>query len=200
MEVQSADRLRRTLRQLMKAEGIGAKPLAKRVGLGETAVRDIIEGNSLNPRIGTLSAIADYFNVTVTYLLGGGDVAVVGKIGAGGSVAFEEVGDFGFVPQPPDTAGELVGLEVEGDSMLPKFDPGDVIYINREQNGVSENLIGAYCACRLVTGETYLKILSRGSRPGVFTLRSLNAADMEDRELEWATPVRAILPRFARGF
>lgn len=184
----------------MKRANIGSKPLAKKAGIGETAVRDILEGHSGNPRIGTLSAIAEALQITLIDLVTDAGVAVVGKIGAGGTIIFEYVGDFGFVPRPPDTKGSLVGLEVVGDSMLPKFDPGDVVYISRAFDGVLANYIGTYCACRLETGETYLKLLAKGSKPGKFTLRSLNAADMEDMDLIWATPVRAILPRFARSY
>ncbi len=192
--------IRSAIRSLMTERGIGAKTLSREASLGETAIRDILEGRVASPRINTLSAIAKFFNVPLAYLLEGSDVAVVGKIGAGGSVAFEQAENFGHVPRPPDTDGELIGLEIEGDSMLPKFDPGDVVYISPGPQGVNMALLGSYCACRLVTGETYLKILSRGTAPGLYTLRSLNAADMEDRALEWATPVRAILPRFARHY
>jgi len=84
--------------------------------------------------------------------------------------------------------------------MLPKFDPGDIVFISRERDGVDSADLGSYCAIRLATGETYLKILAKGSASDVFTLRSLNAADMEDVSLEWATPIRAITPRAARRF
>jgi len=126
-------------------------------------------------------------------------VAIVGKIGAGGSVIFEDLGCEEQVRRPPDTTGELVGLEVDGDSMLPKFDPGDIVYISRTRDGVDARDIGAICACRLRSGETYLKQLVRGTRFGTWTLRSYNASDMPDVELEWATPIRAITPRHARG-
>lgn len=149
---------------------------------------------------GWIEKIAKVLNVSPGDIVGNNVVAVVGKIGAGGSVIYEDVGNTDFVSRPPDTRGELVGLEVEGESMLPKFDPGDVIYISRNYDGVSPQLIGSYCAVRLTTGETYLKILARGSEAGRFTLRSLNAADMENKELLWATPVRAILPRYARAY
>jgi repressor LexA len=192
--------VKRNLQRAMKRAKIGARPLAERAGIGQTAVRDILEGHSENPRIGTLSAIANALNMSFGELVTDAGVAVVGRIGAGGSIIFEDVGDFGYVPRPPDTDGDLIGLEVDGESMLPKFDPGDVVYISRVHDGLFPNYLGAYCACRLLTGETYLKILTKGTEPGKFTLRSLNAVDIEDVELEWATPIRAILPRFARGY
>jgi len=194
--------VRERLRRSMKKAGVGSRPLSEMAGLGQTAVRDLLEGKSDNPRIGTLSSLANALAVPLDFLLGKDEVPVVGKIGAGGTIAFLD--DFSkgeghaFVPQPPDTVGEMIGLEIEGDSMLPKFDPGEVVYISREHEGVLPDYLGQYCAVRLGTGEVLLKILARGTLPGRFTLRSLNAADIEDVEVEWATPVRATLSRWAR--
>ena len=149
---------------------------------------------------GWIEKIAKALKVEPGEIIGNVSVPVVGKIGAGGSIIYEDIGNTEFVTRPPDTRGELVGLEVEGESMLPKFDPGDIVYISRDEEGVSPDLFGSYCAVRLISGETYLKILARGSEPNRYTLRSLNAADMENRELVWATPVRAILPRYSRRY
>lgn len=146
-----------------------------------------------------LERLSQVLKCTPTDILGD-FVPVVGKIGAGGTIVFEDIGHVEEARRPPDTQGELIGLEVEGESMLPKYDPGDIVYISRDRDGVDVSDLGAICACRLLTGETYLKQLVKGSRPGVYTLRSYNAADMEDCELEWATPIRAVTPRHARRF
>jgi transcriptional regulator with XRE-family HTH domain len=66
--------VRDRLRDAMSAANIGAKPLAKKAGLGETAVRDIREGNSLDPRISTLAALADALEVDFNYLIGSNGV------------------------------------------------------------------------------------------------------------------------------
>ena len=103
------------------------------------------------------------------------------------------------VPRPPGITGRLEALEVVGDSMLPRYSSGDVVYISRDIDGVLDAYIGEYCAVRLTSGETYVKLLARGSRPGFFTLRSLNAADIEDVEVEWATPIIFVMPRAGRA-
>jgi len=186
------------LSHLRKKAGVSQDKLGELLNSGRSTVTKLERGEiPLNDRwLEKLSAI---LNCTPADILGD-LVPVVGKIGAGGSVVFEDIGPAEMVRRPPETTGELIGLEVEGESMLPKFDPGDIIYISRESDGVDPADIGAVCACRLVTGETYLKQLVKGSRPGLYTLRSYNAADMEDLELLWATPVRAITPRHARRF
>lgn len=181
-----------------KKAGLSQDALGKALNSGRSTVTKLERGEMpLNDR--WLERLSGLLNCTPTDLLGE-FVPVVGKIGAGGSVIFEDMGHDESVRRPPDTSGELIGLEVVGESMLPKFDPGDVVYISRAYDGVDAADIGSICACRLVSGETYLKQLLRGSKPGAFTLRSYNAADMEDVVLEWATPVRAITPAKARRF
>lgn len=190
-------RVKAELRRLMDRKGIKAKPLAKLAGLGETAVRDIFERENADMKVGTLHKLAGALDVTLDDIVGAAAVAVVGRIGAGGSVIYSEA-HFGDVPRPPGVTVPVEALEVDGTSMLPRYSSGDVVYIAREHDGVSEEDVGEYCAVRLKTGETYVKQLAIGSRPGYFTLRSLNAEDIADVELEWATPIIFVLPRAAR--
>ena len=178
-------------------KGLTQEELGKRLNSGRSTVTKFERGERpLTPS--WLDRIAKELDCAPLDILGD-EVPVVGKIGAGGSVIYEDVGNEDTIKRPPETPGVLVGLEVAGESMLPKYDPGDVIFISRDSPGVDPEDIGAYCACRLRTGETYLKKLARGSRPGLYTLRSLNGVDIEDVELEWATPVRASIPRHARN-
>lgn len=58
----------------MAAQQIRAAPLAKRAGLNESAVRDILRGRSLNPGIVTMRKIADALEVRPGWLaFGEGD-------------------------------------------------------------------------------------------------------------------------------
>lgn len=189
-------RVRDALQRVMDAKGIKRKPLAKKAGLGETVVRDMFE-RSKDLRLGTLMKLADALDVNVEDFLGSAGVPITGRVGAGGSVIFEELsGD--FAPRPPGLGGKLEALEVVGTSMLPRYSSGDVVYISRALDGIGAEDIGEYCAIRLVSGETYIKQLSHGSKPGLFTLRSLNDEDIVDVEIAWATPIIFVLPRAAR--
>jgi DNA-binding Xre family transcriptional regulator len=189
------DRVKGSLKRLMEEKGIKAKPLSKKAGKGETFVRDLFEGDDV--KVGNLHRLAEALDVTLADIIGGGHIIVAGRIGAGGEVIFEEVND-GVVPRPPGLSGPIEALEVEGSSMLPRYSSGDVVYIARTSGGVEKDDIGEFCAVRLKTGETYVKQLAVGSRPGFFTLRSLNAEDIVDVELEWATPIIFVMPRAAR--
>ena len=48
------------------------------------------------------------------------------------------------------------------------------------------------CIVKVKDGPLYLKLLRRGSQPHLFTLVGYSAGDMDDVELEWATPVRFV--------
>lgn len=119
----------------------------------------------------------------------------MGEIGAGGMVAyFKEDLELEYVERPPLAPGPLMALVVRGDSMLPKYEAGDIIYVRRDHDGVLPIYVGRYCAVHLTDGGTYLKILAPGTEPGKFTLRSLNAADMPNCEVVWAAPVLFVKP------
>lgn len=89
---------------------------------------------------------------------------------------------------------------VRGDSMLPKYSDGDIIYISRQCDGVLPSYLGKDCAVLLSTGESYLKQIISGNEPGRFTLLSLNAPPIENVEIVWATPVAFIMPAHSRHF
>lgn len=194
-EVFNMAAVRARILQEMERKNIKAKPLAKRAGLGETAIRDIMDLDRQDVKASTLVKLAEFFEVPVDDLAGREQVELVGKVGAGGSILFEAFEEPETVPRPPAAAGPLIALLVEGESMLPRYDPGDIVYIKREHEGVLPDYIGRYCAVHLVDGGTFLKILEEGSEPNRYTLRSHNAADMKNVEVLWASPVLFVMPR-----
>lgn len=192
------EQVRDAIRRAMARKKIKAKPLSLAAGLGETAVRDILEARSGSPRVDTLRRIAEQLDATIEDLIGSTPVRVTGRIGAGGSIIFDESDGAEIVPHLAGLPAGVEAFEVIGSSMLPRYSPGDVVYVSREFDGAKPSYYGEFCAVRLSSGETFIKQLARGSRPGFFNLRSLNAEDIEDVEIEWATPVLASLSRTAR--
>lgn len=191
---------RARLQRLMDQRDIKRKPLARGAGLGETAIRDIFDEKRKDVRVGTLVRLASFFDMSVDDLLEDPDLPIAGKVGAGGTILFEaeEMYDGPKVPRPPGAYGRILALEVVGVSMLPKYEDGDVVYVNRDIEGIPPNAIGDYCAVRTADGATFLKILAKGSEPGRYTLRSLNAPDMENEEVVWAAPVLWVMQGAAR--
>ena len=194
-EQDEIDRIKGSIRRLMIAKGIKAKPLSKLAGKGETFVRDMFDAADV--KLGPLHSIANALEVSVSDIVGGEEMRIGGRVGAGGSIVFDEV-DLGPTFRPSGFGEKLQAFEIDGSSMLPRYSPGDVVYISPEKDGVNEEDVGDYCAVRLSTGETFVKQLAYGSRPGFFTLRSLNAEDIIDVELLWAAPIVFVLSRSAR--
>jgi phage repressor protein C with HTH and peptisase S24 domain len=190
--------IRETIEKEMKAKGFSRRSLSKAAELSESAVRDLLTRTD-NPGIGTLRKVAEALEMPADALTGAGlRVPIMGKIGAGGEVLFSEEleeGELPTVPRPPLVSGRLMALEVVGSSMLPKYEAGDIVYVRRDHDGVLESYLNRYCAVRTTDGGTFLKILAVGGREGFYTLRSLNAEDMTDVELEWASPVLFVMPK-----
>lgn len=190
--------IRESLQRIMDKKGWKPTTLSLAVGTNRTLVKDMLESGK-DVRVGTLTKLAGVLDVPLSDLLAAPRVPVVGFIGAGGEVIFEEVEQDDPVARPPGISGTLVALVVSGTSMLPKYKDGDIIYIQREHDGLLPDYIGEDCAVRLTSGETFIKQLIRGSREDRFTLLSLNAAPIEDVEIEWATPVLFIMPARSRN-
>lgn len=195
--------IRATIERAMQEKGFSKRSLSKAAQLSESAVRDVMTRTD-NPGIGTLRKIAEALEMPVDQLTGAAlMVPILGKVGAGGEVIFMaepdlEVAypdDFPTVPRPPMIVGKLMALEVSGASMLPKYEDGDIIYVRRDHDGILPQYLGRYCAVRTADGGTWLKILSPSSQAGRYTLRSLNAPDMENVEVEWASPVLFVMPK-----
>lgn len=189
--------VREALRDIMERKGVKPTTLSLQVGKSKSLVKDLLERTN-DVSFSTLVKLAGALDVDLSDLVARPRVAVVGYIGAGGTIIFEDMGVDDTVVRPPNVSSKLVALVVRGTSMLPKYQDGDIIYISKEHDGVLPSYIGRDCAIRLSTGETYIKQLMTGSEPGRFTLLSLNAEPIENVEVEWATPVAFIMPALSR--
>jgi repressor LexA len=199
------DAIRTAIEAAMKEKGFSRRSLSKAAELSESAVRDLLTRTD-NPGIGTLRRVAEALEMPIDQLTGAAlMVPVLGNIGAGGQVIFladpdqelNNTGDYDEVPRPPMVTGRLMALRVVGASMLPKYEDGDIVYVRHDHDGILPSYLNRYCAVRTADEGTYLKILSQGSLPGRHTLRSLNAPDMENVEVVWASPVLFVMPKQA---
>src|SRR3979409_1750994 len=88
-------------------------------------------------------------------------VPIMGRVAAGASIETEHeqvpTEGLGEVELPSPISGETIAFEVSGDSMLPKYENGDVIVVYREQRHPVSSFYGEEAAVRLKTGERYLK-------------------------------------------
>lgn len=122
-------------------------------------------------------------------------IPIMGYVGAGAAIEpeFEQVPPEGLdqVEIPFAVPDDLIGLEVRGDSMLPRYEAGDVVVVWRDQRGTVEALLGEEAAVRTADGRRYLKRLVRGPSRGTFNLESTNASarTIEGARIVWASEV-----------
>lgn len=68
------------IRTQMEALGLTQKELAKRAGLNETYIRDLLEGRSQDPKLSKIQAVATALGKTLSWLVDGTDTADVVSI------------------------------------------------------------------------------------------------------------------------
>jgi phage repressor protein C with HTH and peptisase S24 domain len=117
------------------------------------------------------------------------EVPVMGRVGAGAIIEpdFEQVPPEGLftVDLPFPLPEDMLGLEVQGDSMLPRYDSGDVIVVWKEQRRGADSFIGEEAAVRTSDGKRFLKTILHGPKRGTYTLDSFNAKPLIGVRLLW---------------
>src|SRR4051794_15910848 len=126
-------------------------------------------------------------------------VPIMGRVGAGAVIEpeHEQVPPEGLgeIELPFPISEETIAFEVAGDSMLPKYENGDIIVVYREQRHPVSSFYGEEAAVRLKTGERYLKTIDRGKSPTLVNLTSFNAKPIHGVKLEWIGEICVTLPR-----
>lgn len=139
------------LTELRKAKGVTQKQITEDLNLGKNSFTGWREG--VRPNSSTQKVLADYFGVSVDYLMGktdnrsiliGGQIAacypyekrglrpVVGIASAGNGIFVQE-NILGYAPVDAKFNNEnFFWLEVSGDSMSPKIDNGDLVLIQKD--------------------------------------------------------------------
>lgn len=144
------------------------------------------------------------FNVTPEWLLYGRTtrkhtgIPVIGRVSGGAEGDFTDDFAHGAADDWLDSANDqdLIALVVVGNSMAPLAFTGDVVVFGRRYDDPSI-LLGRRVMARLADGRKLFKILKPGSKPGLYTLFSLNTVfdSIEDVELEWALPFERLYAR-----
>lgn len=153
--------------------------LAQAMGVGNSAITALLKGER-QIKAHEVPMIAEY--------LGLYSIPVMGFVGAGAAIDpdFEQVPPEGLrtVDLPFPLPGDMIAFEVRGDSMLPRYDEGDVIVVWKEARRPLDSYYGEEVAVRTSTGRRYLKTVTRGKGRTV-TLTSFNAKTIENVKLAW---------------
>src|ERR1700761_5560230 len=164
--------------------------LAAAMGVRPGAVSEILSGIRLI-KASEIAPIMEYLELN--------SVPIMGRVGAGASIEpeHEQVPPEGLgeISLPFPISEETIAFEVSGDSMLPKYENGDIIVVYRDQRHPIASFYGEEAAVRLKSGERYLKTVERGKSPSVVNLTSFNAKPINGVKLEWIGEICLTLPK-----
>ena len=164
------------LTYLRNSNNLSQAELAKKLNISRSSI-GMFESNARTPTTDTLVRYAQFFNVSIDYLMGTSQnsnaekytIPVYASISCGNPfVADENIYDFEDVDIALKSQGEHFGLLCRGNSMSPEFKDGDVAIIRKQSNIDSGNI----AAVRINGDEATLKIVKK-SEQGI-TLVAIN--------------------------
>ncbi len=190
-----------TLKKLRTSQGLTQTQLADKLGLSFSTI-SMYERGEREPDFETMESIADYFNVSMDYLHGKNkykaptiteDIVtfpIIGEIAAGyEEIAIEDwSGDTIDVPTSylnGRKKEDYFVLTVNGDSMYPHYQDGDIVLVLKQSTLDRSGDIGAIiydgeCATlkkiEFVHGEDWLKLIPLNPE---FKPKLIEGADLE---------------------
>lgn len=177
--------------KLSEKRGLRAE-LARHLGIENDKVSKILAGTR-QVQASELPKILSFFGEQLTEAR---KVPVVGYVGGGAEIYPIDdhmKGDgLEHVDAPPGAGRNAVAVVVRGDSMLPKYEDGDVLIYDDHEDPAA--LINKTCIVQLEDGRLLVKRLRRGVAPGSYTLTSYNASDIEGVKITWAARVAFVIP------
>ena len=178
----------RQIAQALERTGKSKGSLAARLKLRNSAITEILQGVR-TIKADEMALIIDFLELD--------RVPLMGRIGAGGDIEpdYEQVvaDELGTVRVPVALPGELIAFEVKGDSMIPRYNAGDVVVVWAEQKRATETFFGEEAAVRTRDGRRYLKTITAGKTRSVVTLTSWNAKPIRDVKLEWIGEIYLVI-------
>ena len=143
----------------------------------ESTVRMWELGKS-EPDLEMLKKIANFFNVSVDYLLNDGlitkrgvKIPVFGNVAAGIPIdAITDIEDYEEITEELAASGEYVALKIKGDSMEPKMSQGDVVIVR-----VQPTIESGEIAIVIINGDNATCKKVKKTEEGVMLI-SLNSA------------------------
>lgn len=136
------------LKELRENAGLSQYKFADKFGVAQSTVGSW-EAGKREPNFDTMQRLADFFNVSIDYLLGrqatmdsptpsvpGSKwIPVLGAVAAGVPIeAIEDIEDYEEISPEMAASGDYFALRIKGDSMEPKISNGDVVIVRRQSD------------------------------------------------------------------
>lgn len=187
------------IKEIRKGRGLTLEQVAGELD-STTATISRLENGHQTVSMKWLRRFAELYHCSVSELVADDDGAVrknpgqaplVGYVGAGQKYYPDPgAGDWGnaeWVDSPPGVT-DVVAVRVVGDSMLPVYHPGDLLFF-RKDDGVDQTCLnGRDCVVQVLNGPAFVKRL-RKVADGFYRLDSYNNETSEQVQIEWAAPV-----------
>lgn len=133
------------LKRLREERGISQAQLANDLGVRQSTV-GMWESGKNRPQQSTLVMIANYFNVSVDYLINEDDIQnnsatkgvkipVLGRVAAGVPItAVEEILGEEEITAHLAKTGDFFALQLKGSSMEPRMRDGDIVIVRQQED------------------------------------------------------------------
>lgn len=146
----NTEQLIKNIEKLSAEKGVNKTNAFIECGAGKNFISNLLKGSE--PSIGKIEQIADYFGVSIDYLLGNEPIKsnisqiipsdkiykipVFASVSAGfGAYAEENVIDFlPIVIENPYDVPDMLGIRVHGNSMYPKIEDGDTVIVRKQES------------------------------------------------------------------
>jgi lexA repressor len=138
------------VKKLTEEQGMSMSELARRVGTAKSAISRYFKGTREFP-LNKVGEFASALHTTPDFLLGmeyepqhsqGLQIPVLGTVAAGIPIsAVEDILDYEEVPQSWGNQGEFFALKINGDSMEPRMENGDVVIVKQQSDANSGDTI-----------------------------------------------------------
>lgn len=189
------------IREQREAHDLTIEDLAEKTGLSVSYVSRLEKGER-NLSLRNLNLFAHALGLEPRDLLNDGPakpknvVAVMGRIGAGAEISpeDEQVPPDGLyeIETPFPLPDDVIAFEVSGESMWPRYDPGDIIICWR-QGSNAEDVLGWEAAVKTADGRRYLKRVLRGADRKTFDLESHNAPPIRGVSIVWVAAIQSVV-------
>lgn len=180
------------VRQALKVSGLNQAQFAKEMGVSQGTVSRWLSGKA-NPEVAHWVAVKSFLASRGEKAGDEGhipSVPLIGAVGAGAVILPLDNGDspLEYVEPALKVPAGTVCVLVKGDSMYPRYFDGEIIYYRSEPHNPG-SVLGRECVVKLADGRMLIKILRKGSAPGLFTLQSWNAPPIEDVVVDYVAPI-----------